>query len=53
MASPAKVDYDKTVGFKLTPTTKTITANDMILYNLGIGFSQDPNREEDYQFTYE
>lgn len=30
-----------------------MTANDLILYNLGIGFSQDPAKEEDYQFTYE
>ncbi len=44
---------DKVIGIKTPEVTFTVTDRDAIIYALGIGFSQDPMKEEDYQYTYE
>jgi hypothetical protein len=40
-------------GYKYPIIEKVFTPKDMILYALGIGFSQDPTNKEDFKFTYE
>jgi len=40
-------------GFKFSPFEKTVSSNDLILYALGIGFSQDPMNRAHFKFTYE
>lgn len=44
---------DKVIGHKLDLEETIITSEDSILYALGIGFSSDPLKKQDLQFTYE
>eukprot|EP00340_Litonotus_pictus_P005851 CAMPEP_0170523996 /NCGR_PEP_ID=MMETSP0209-20121228/9448_1 /TAXON_ID=665100 ORGANISM="Litonotus pictus, Strain P1" /NCGR_SAMPLE_ID=MMETSP0209 /ASSEMBLY_ACC=CAM_ASM_000301 /LENGTH=295 /DNA_ID=CAMNT_0010812453 /DNA_START=19 /DNA_END=906 /DNA_ORIENTATION=- len=44
---------DKVIGFKLEKQEGFISNEDAILYSLGIGFSEDPTKKADLDFTYE
>ena len=46
-------DLSKAIGHKFEPYEVKVTNNDIILYNLGIGFQSDPMHKPDYNFTYE
>ena len=48
-----KIDTSNVIGFKLPKQEGTITNEDAVLYSLGIGFSEDPLKKEDLNFTYE
>ena len=51
--SKPKQFSEKVIGIKAPDQVYTMTDKDAIIYALGIGFSTDPMREEDYQYTYE
>lgn len=46
-------DLSRAIGFKYEPLHITATAQDLILYSLGIGFQSDPLNREDFKFTFE
>ncbi len=48
-------DFDPTklIGKPGNNFDLTLTQNDLILYALSIGFSQDPMKIDDFKFTYE
>lgn len=48
-----KIITEKVIGFKLDKKEGYISNEDAILYSLGIGFSEDPLKKEDLDFTYE
>lgn len=50
---PAQVIPDKCIGYASNPGFTAVTSKESILYALGIGFSQDPLKTEDFTFTYE
>lgn len=49
----SKIVIDKVIGRKLEKKEGFISNEDSILYSLGIGFSEDPLKKEDLNFTYE
>jgi len=48
-----KIDVSKIIGFETKPVDSEITARNGIIYALGIGYSQDPLKEDELPFTYE
>ena len=46
-------DLSKAEGAMMEPYEVTVSNNDCILYNLGIGFQKDPMNKDHYKFTYE
>lgn len=48
-----KIVTDKVIGRKLEKKEGFISNEDAILYSLGIGFSEDPLKKQDLDFTYE
>jgi acyl dehydratase len=50
---PAQVVPEKCIGYSSKPGFTSVTTKESILYALGIGFSQDPLKTEDFTFTYE
>ncbi len=53
MTKPTKVVPELVRSYKLEESSFEMTDAVAILYAMGIGFSEDPLREEDYKFTYE
>lgn len=53
MEKPKILDPSKIIGFKVDRIEYQLTSKDCILYSLGIGFSEDPIKKEDLNFTYE
>jgi len=48
-----EVDIKKVLSHKAAPYDAVLTEKDAILYSLGIGFSRDPLKRDDFKFTYE
>ncbi|CDW86948.1 like domain containing protein [Stylonychia lemnae] len=49
----SKVDIQKVLQYQYTPYDVALTNNEVILYALSIGFSQDPLNKDHLNFTYE
>lgn len=49
----SKIQADKVLKYKPKDTIITYGDSKPILYALGLGFSTDPMKEEDFKFTYE
>lgn len=47
------IDLEQVLNHKYPTYEVSVTNNEMILYSLGIGFSQDPLNQDHYKFTYE
>lgn len=47
------IDYDKLLSLKIPEVEQSYGAKDCILYALGVGFGQDPMREDELPFVYE
>lgn len=53
MSAEKKVDVEKALAYKFTPTLFKITPKDVMLYALGIGDKPDPSKYDTLRFTYE
>mmetsp|Transcript_53117 Transcript_53117/g.60987 ORF Transcript_53117/g.60987 Transcript_53117/m.60987 type:complete len:301 (-) Transcript_53117:194-1096(-) len=53
MESKVTLDHTKVLDFETKQIETTFDARDAIIYALGIGYSQDPLKEDDYKFSYE
>lgn len=53
MIKPDKVIPEKCIGFAIEEKTSELTTRDVLLYAIGIGYSQDPLEEKDLQYTFE
>lgn len=51
--SDNKVDLQKALQHKYEPYDVVLSNNEIILYAVSIGFSQDPKNDDDLKFTYE
>jgi hypothetical protein len=47
------MDVKKVLSTKWPSYDVKLTNNELILYSLGIGFSQDPLNTDHFKFTYE
>ena len=53
MGKPEQVIPEQCIGFKLDPVKTTISAIDAIIYQIGIGYGQDPMNEAELPYVYE
>jgi hypothetical protein len=52
MSRPEKIEAEKAIALKEDLGKVNLTHKNFILYALGIGFSTDPYRLEDFKYTY-
>ena len=53
MEKPDKVLPDKAIGYGMQQTSFLVTSEKARLYNISIGYSEDPLKKSDLSFTYE
>lgn len=53
MVDSTAIDVKKVLSTTWPSYDVKLTNNDLILYALGIGFSQDPLNRDHFKFTYE
>lgn len=49
----SKIEPSLLIGYDVRPTKSICKERDAILYALGIGFSKDPLKDDELQYTYE
>ena len=53
MSKPDRVIPEKVIGYSIPSSIYYLDSNKAILYNLSVGYSEDPLNEKDLEYTYE
>lgn len=53
MSKPDKVIKEKVIGFQIEKQTHFLDVKKALLYNVSLGYSNEPMNKEDLEFTYE